>query len=300
MSDLNEESSMQETNDSPEDSTKAPEGSSDVEQDARNLGWRPKEEFQGNPDQWVDAEEFVERGKHIVPILKDNNKRLQKELHARDLRISKLESNLLNNEAAIEKMEAHWLEANKRAVQQARQELKEELKRAREHEDTDAELDVLERIRENTANEKALSKSPTPMEQKPPTVNPPSPEYLEFVRENPWFDVDKKRTKAVVRIAEDLREDGNTLEGKAFFDECVRQLLAQEGSGSSTYRMSKVEGGKAGTPIGSARGKSWANLPKDAQTACLDDADALVGANKRYKTLDAWKKKYTEIYFSGE
>jgi len=299
MTVLNDVDPTQETNASLEGSTNAPEGSSDVEQEARNLGWRPKEEFQGNPDQWVDADEFVERGKHIVPILKDNNKRLQKELHARDLKINKLESSILNNEAAIEKMEAHWLEANKRAVQQARQELKEELKRAREQEDTDAELDVLERIRENTATEKALNKPTPTADKKSPTVNQPSPEYVEFVRENPWFDVDKKRTKAVVRIAEDLREDGNTLEGKAFFDECVRQLLAQEGSGSSAI-MSKVEGGNAGTPGGSARGKSWANLPKEAQVACLADADVLVGADKRYKTLDAWKKKYTDIYFSGE
>jgi len=271
----------------------------DTEQEARNLGWQPKEDFKGNPNQWVDHAEFVERGRHIVPILKDNNKRLQKELQARDAKINQLGASLANNEAAVARMEAHWLAANKRAVKQAKQELKEELKRAREAEDTDAELDVLERLNDNSAQEKALNE-PAPAKVAPVNSTDPSPEYVEFIRENPWFDVDKKRTKAVVRIAEDLREDGNTLEGKAFFDECVRILGEQESGSGSGRAASKVESGNAGAGRANGARKGWADLPKDAQTACLSDADVLVGADKRYKTLDAWKKKYAEIYFSGE
>ena len=32
------------------------------EGEAREMGWRPKEEWQGEPEKWRDAKEFVERG----------------------------------------------------------------------------------------------------------------------------------------------------------------------------------------------------------------------------------------------
>ena len=47
-----------------------------VEQEARTLGWVPAEEFKGDPNRWVDAETFVERGHTVMPILRKNNERL--------------------------------------------------------------------------------------------------------------------------------------------------------------------------------------------------------------------------------
>ena len=48
-----------------------------VEQEARTLGWVPAEEFKGDPNRWVDAETFVERGHTVMPILRKNNERLE-------------------------------------------------------------------------------------------------------------------------------------------------------------------------------------------------------------------------------
>src|SRR5690606_19433587 len=126
----------------------------EVEQQAREMGWRPADEFKGDPDKWVDAEEFVERGKHVLPILAQNNKRLQKELLTRDQKIGTLEAQLKNATTAIEKLEKHYSEANRRAVETAKRELREQLIEARESGNLDDELDIMERLGElNKATE---------------------------------------------------------------------------------------------------------------------------------------------------
>jgi len=52
------------------------EGERDFESEARAMGWRPQEEFSGDPKQFIDAKTFVERGEQFLPILKAQNKNL--------------------------------------------------------------------------------------------------------------------------------------------------------------------------------------------------------------------------------
>jgi len=46
--------------DTPEPTNAQP--TSHYEEDAREMGWRPKDEWEGDPEKWRDAKEFVERG----------------------------------------------------------------------------------------------------------------------------------------------------------------------------------------------------------------------------------------------
>lgn len=271
-----------------------------VEKEARSMGWRPLEEFKGDKEKWVDADEFVERGRHVLPIVLENNKRLQRDLSTRDRKIDTLQSKLDDALAAIDKLDKHYTEANKRAVENAKRQLKEELRQAREDNDLDKEFEIQDRINDlnNATQDTPASKKPTTPAAKAESSNA---EFAEWVKDNDWFDVDKKKTKEVVRIAEDLREEGNELTGREFFDECVRVWEEQHDEQESDTKRkpratSKVESPNVRTPR--TGGKSWADLPKDAQEACLADADNLVGEGRRFKTLDDWKKRYVSIYFS--
>ena len=42
------------------------------EEAARKEGWRPKEEFEGDPEKWRPAKEFVERGELFGKIILTN------------------------------------------------------------------------------------------------------------------------------------------------------------------------------------------------------------------------------------
>lgn len=277
-----------------------------IEQEARNMGWKPKEEFNGPEGAWVDAEAFVERGRQIVPILRANNERLNKTLLTQNQKIGNLEKLLKDSQTAIETLEKHYTAANKRAVENAKRQLVQQIKQAREDGDTDAEFELLDQLDAVRESAKAAEKT----EEKKVEAGQPSkkeepgnqldPEFIRFQEENPWFGQDKKRTKAIMRIGEDLRDEGNTAVGYAFMQECLQELKKQEGDSSGARtNTSKVEG-SARTSSRRAGGKSFADLPDDAKRACWADVEVLVGEGKRYKTKADWEKRYAEIYFGED
>lgn len=266
-------------------------------EEARSMGWVPEEEFKGDKSKWVAADEFVDKGRHVIPIILANNKRLQKDLLTRDQKIGTIQSQLESATRAIDKLELHYTEANKRAVETAKVQLREELKQAREDGDVDAEFAIQDKLDE------LRSAKPDVVEEKvDPT--PKTPVDLQgWYDENPWFGSqnvkDKQKTKEVLRIAEDLRDEGNTTQGRAFFEEVMQAYDDRNGQqqeeAPQRRNTSKVESGGARSSGG---GKTFGSLPAEARAACHADADDLVGPDKRYKTLKEWEAKYTQIYNS--
>lgn len=279
-----------------------------IESQAKEMGWTPLEKFKGDPDKWVDAEEFVRRGEHLMPILRQNNNRLKQQLLQRDREIDTLKSELGGMKTALDKLETHYTAANKAAAERAIESLKTQLKEAREDQDVDKEVELLSQIglaqdevrRIGDEAEAAKKKSKEPPKQKPQPRDGVDPALADWQENNTWFGTDDKKTKQFNRIAEDLRdeinESGETLVGVPFLERCEELWKEKYGDGTPP---SKTDGGKSnsGTAQGAAV-KGWNQLPKDAKDACLADVDYLVGEGKRYKTLDDWKKEYVRIYNS--
>lgn len=271
----------------------------EIIEEATKMGWAPQDKFKGNPDHWVDAETYVERGRQVLPILAANNKRLQAELLTRDEKLGTLESQLKSNQKALETLEKHYSEANKRAVETARQNLVEELKEARSSGDVDAEQKILGQLDDIRDAQREAAKAPkkeTPADDSQNYNNQLSPDFRAWKAENPWFEVDKKKTKEFIRAAEDLREEGNELKGVAFFEAVGEYLAKGKGEEDEGAPASKVEGGSHG--VGTRGGKGFNSLPSEARKACHADAEDLVGPDKRYKTLKEWETAYAKIYFS--
>lgn len=275
----------------------------DIEQTARNMGWRPQEEYKGNPEKWVSAEEFVERGEHVMPILRENNKRLQKELENTKGQINTLKQAFEESQESIKALKQHYDESTARAVEAAKRSLRDELRTARESGDTEAEFAIMDKLDELRDTERKAKETPKAKEapkKKNDSQPNADPEVTAWYEEREWFGVDKKRTKAITRIAEDLREDGNDMVGVEFLDECERILLEQEGEKEEEPERrprSKVEGTPTRGNSRSVQAKSFASLPREAQQACLEDAERLVGKNKAFKTLDEWKAEYAKTYY---
>lgn len=277
-----------------------------IEAEAKTMGWVPQDQFRGEADQWVSAEDFVERGRHVMPILLSNNKRLQRDLLERDRKIGTLESKVSNMDTAMQKLEHHYTEANKRAVENAKNQLKAELKQAREDDDVDAETDILGKLGDIQDREREAARQPvTEIKKDAPPVNELPIEVQQWYTDNAWFGAGGKenlaKTKAVTRIAEDLRDEGSDLIGVDFLNECLRRH--EDSSEPETYGYkpptSKVESGNhRGSGKGSAKG--FASLPKEAKEACWGDVDDLVGEGKRYKTTAEWETAYAKIYHSED
>lgn len=286
-----------------------------VESDARRLGWVPEEEFKGRKDHWVDAKTYLERGEQLMPILRQNNKKLQGDLKKSTQQIENLSEQVSNLNVALGKMEKHLTQANKQKVADAKTALKTSIKEAREAGDLDKEFELREQLDEAIAEERRIlaeeeadnkkGRQP-PKDESTPKI---SSDVQEFMNDNPWFTstepADMKKAKKFSRFAEDLREEGTDLVGREFLDEALRLFNEENGEEETPppRKTSKVEGNESvrRPPARSGNaGKSFNSLPKDAQQACMQFADDLVGPNKRYKTLDDWKKKYTKDYYENE
>lgn len=285
---------------------------------AREMGWTPAEQFKGDPDKWVDADEFVRRGEALMPILRKTNQRLKAELAERDAKIDNLTAEVQNANTAIERLDSHYSEANRRAATQAITNLKDQLKEAREADDTDKEIELLEqiglaqsevrRLTEEADKKKTADKDKgdKPDGDKGDKGNKPAvdPELKDWEKENKdWFGVDKKRTKQFNRIAEDLREELNEADEAdkftpvEFLEECQRLWDKEHGDGERPEKTGSSNRSARGNNSGGPKG--WNQLPKEAKDACLADADYLVGEGKRFKDLAAWQTEYARIYHAS-
>ncbi len=130
-----------------------------VESKAREMGWRPKEEYDGDPETWVDAKEYLGR------------KPLYDEIHKTRKQVKKLER--LQNEITqyVKKVEEV---AYKKAMADLKAQRKEAISEADPDkvEEIDREIENLNKSRQNVA------------------VEPP-PEFREWLDENAWYNPEK-------------------------------------------------------------------------------------------------------------
>jgi hypothetical protein len=282
------------------------ETSPDIIKEASAMGWVPKEQFRGDPEKWSDAETFVDRGKHFMPILRANNRRLQEE-HSRLLQeVTGLKSLLTASSEAIEELKAFHSEDTKAKVAAVKQRVIEQLKTAKTDGDVEAEIRLTDELVDLRAAEKALpvkeEKKPTPSKTE---EDAPDPELIEWasVPENAWFGKDRRKTSLAFAIATELREDPRNarLVGKAFYDRVAEEVNSTLGVPSRSEPSDKVEGSRGGRGgPNSSGGKSYTDLPKEAKETCASEARKLVGAGRAFKDMASWQAYYAKIYFSDE
>lgn len=272
----------------------------DYEAEAKEMGWVDKDSFQGEEDKWIDAKTFVERGENILPILRANNKRMKHDLLTRDKEIANLRTSVEGANKSIKALQKHYTEATKQQVEQATKELREQLKQAREIGDVDAELELQDKLQDIRASTKEVKEEHSE-EGKEDSTTKLNPDFVAWNKENSWFGdmstpENRKRTRELIRIGEDLRDDGDTTYGRPFMDKCLGILEKREASNSNGKRTAtKVEGSDS-RGKGGGGGRAFDHLPKEAKDTCHSDNDTFVGPGKMFKTVKEWEDHFTALY----
>jgi len=257
----------EDTVEAPEKDAKA-EPAKDVEARARRMGWREKEKFRGDPDEWVDAGEFVRRGEEEVPILKSRLRELEK----RDGETTKLMRELVENQK----------KQTERAVSDAIARLKAERREAVKDGDVDRVEQIDDRI-------DGLKKDAAP---KPAYVEtaPSNKEYVDWARANPWFNTDTRMHYAAIAEldlinADPEKSDLPDREKLKLVSQAVRtQFHGKFASAKHRPAASAVEGGSQAKR--SEGGKAWNDLPADVRQI----ADRLV--SRGVVTKDEYLRNY--------
>jgi len=147
---------------------------SDAEQRAYDKGWRPKEEFHGDPEDWRPAKEWLERG----------------EIFERMRHISKEAYEAKN---ALNSVYQEFMKYRETAYKQALEDLKSERKQAWNEGDYDKVEKLEEQIdktKEQQAVERARAMAKAKEQQQ--TQNQIDPDVQAWIDRNKWYTEDKE------------------------------------------------------------------------------------------------------------
>jgi hypothetical protein len=255
----------------------------EAEAKARRLGWVSKDEFKGDPDKHRSAEEFLQRGETILPILQRDNKKLHDT-------VGRLEKKLEETTETLKTFSEFASKAEERAYKKARTELEAKLDTAI----STADVEQARQIRKEMAD--LETDPPKPPKKDPKPVGQPDqpqvdPEIQAWISENDWFN----KSQALRGYAS---ETYGELE-KAFPGKSRSELLAETKQRTVERFPEKFgvnpkrEGAAAvAAPGGVASqrkpaGKTYDDLPAEAKRAC----------DKFVKNIPGYtKEKYVKDY----
>lgn len=277
------------------------------EREARVKGWRPRNEFKGNPDDWVDAQEYLDRAQQVMPLLKSENRRLTGQLNEQGGLITTLQRRL---DDQAKELEALRKSSSQQTRDQRREQITDLIMQAREAGDVRTEVQLNAKL---AALEAQPDPEPTSTSRttEPPADDPNkgrlSPEFRQWAEENPWWTEDPVKRATATAIAQKLAQDGS-LEGMTprerleYIAEETEKYLGQRTSGGAP----KVNGtrptgqGGGGAPRGSSS-KSWDALPANVKAQAMRQASKfkLVGPGKSFKNMKEWQDFYAKDYNSG-
>lgn len=256
------------------------------EQRARISGWRPEDEFKGDPDRWTDAETWNKRTDEVLPIMKASNKRLEADLISTKAELENLKRVMNSVVKAGEKVSNREYD---RAIETIRKEQAQAV--------TDQDGAKFHELEEK----KAQLEKPTiakPIQNQPQAEHP---DFQSWKADNPWYDANPDMQLYADTQVPFIVSQNPNLTGRAFFDaikEEVERRFPERFKNPKRKKKSNVDdGGDTRDGAGGGKkGKSYSDLPDDAKKYC----DNLIKDMKGYKTPDEIKKQYAEDYFGEE
>lgn len=151
----------------------------EIEQRAADQGWRPKDEWDGDPEAWRPAKEFLDRGELFKKI--DDQNRTIKEMRK-----------------ALDDLAKHHSKVAEAEYKRALDSLKEKKKEALIENDVDKVLDIDERIE---AVREAQRTAPAVQVQPSPELNPI---FVAWKDRNSWYDTNEAMRAYADRIGNSI------------------------------------------------------------------------------------------------
>jgi hypothetical protein len=235
-------------------------------EEAKRMGWVEQEKFKGDPDRWVEAEKFVERGKNELPIMRERQKKADSNIKNLNNKISKMSDTFKEFRNYAEKREQS-------AVDKAVKDITAKQRVAVEDGDTPA-FDKLEEEKTSLLQEELTV----------PEINDDimEEELQAWVGDgNEWFYDDKELGDYAAHMSPHIAKKTNAT-GAAFFDEVKKEVMLRFPDKFKKPQKAappELESGTEQAPP--AKGKqTYANLPADAKAACDDFVNGIPGFTK--------------------
>lgn len=265
---------------------------------ARRMGWRPKEQYSGDPARWVDFREFVDRGDNELPILRERFRKLDTRLGSTESELRETKERLKESTEVLVELRDMSRTAEQRGYMQAVHELRQRELKAVAEADTEAfvqiaaEKEALERTRPAPP-----PAAPPRQEAAPPPPPPPqgamNPEIQQWVEANKWFSTDPVLNAYAMAEDRDVELTHPDWPMRDKLAEVKRRTVAKFPERfDNPRRQAAPSVATSSAPITPRpKGKTVKDLPPDAKVAL-----------ERFKrTIPGFKEEeYLRMYFQGE
>lgn len=158
------------------------------EVEARHAGWVPKDEYQGDENKWVDADEFIRRG----PLFE---------------KINSTGRELKEVRKALEQLKAHHNQVKEIAFKDAIAALKAEKKQAFIEGDPDKIVAIDERIDDAKEKQRAFEAQQA-VEIAQSVQTQINPEFQAWTNRNSWYDTSKPMRAFADALGIELHQSG--------------------------------------------------------------------------------------------
>lgn len=219
-----------------------------VEARARRMGWYPKAEYRGRPEDWMDADSFVKRAEEEMPILRSQLRSLDAKLAGSEAQsralqgqVQQMNQKLESAVEAIDSMRELSTKAEQRGFERAMKRLREEAKDAAASGDAARVEAVMEQTQELLENRvkppepKATQKKPADDGGKQPAAagndgQPARDPVITAWANDPnreWYRTSLKMNLFAQAVFEDLAETRRDLSTAEKLAEVEREVMAK-------------------------------------------------------------------------
>jgi hypothetical protein len=255
----------------------------DYDAEAKDMGWVPENEFRGPKERWKPAQQFVEDGENILPIVRAENKRLKAE-------IDKINADYATRFDRLDKAAQVTIKAAKAQFERELATLQSTREAAVKDGDVAAFKAADKQLNDHVANAPKVED----FEAKPKADDKQAGDttQADWEKANPWYGTDDALTEAAIGISQNLlRKNPNITmaENLRLTDAAMKERFPLKfGGKSGANGHAPVDGG--GDPKSPPRTDTLtAKLPSEA----LSMAKQAV-KDGTYKSTEDWAK----VYFS--
>lgn len=289
-----------------EDTGVLDEGQATAEQvtRARAMGWSDKDAWKGDPEKWVDAPAFLERGEQVLPIVNAHNRELRTKLDRTEQQVAAMAQELRNAKAALDAINEERHEDVGGDLETQKAELRVQIAAANRDGDYDKAAELTDKLTEVNIELREHKAKPVKKDENTSGAGAGTgkvhPEIEAFYVDNPEFATDRRIGRMSLLIAQELREGGDQRIGKAFMEDVkVKTLEALGNTGGGGSRVAAGNGGADRKGANGGASKGYGDLPSDAKAAC-DDArnNRFFGEKGKYKSQAEWRSAYASKYWA--
>lgn len=250
--------------------------SRDFEAEAREMGWVPETEFNGPKERWKPAQQFVEDGEKILPIVRSQLKRTQDEM--------------AKKEADFQKRLERLDKVTKTTMERMKAQHKTELERIKAAKEAAVESGDVQAYKKLELQEMELGDAPDIPEE--PAGDSNEEALDSWVSKNAWYKEDFEKADEATRYSQWLAQKNpkisladNLAQTEAHMRKKHPELFGDKKPAANGHAA--VDGG-SDFPTSPQRGKKGASqLPSEARAA----GEKFV-KDGLFKNLEEYAKEY--------